>query len=571
MNQGLELRDRRLIAAAAASRVPECRRSLPILRRDQGGVQVGKRWNGWGSDGENQPLGERARRFLGERIDAAAPGPSASRETALRAVGPSRLPSSAGFDTEAAVRLDHAFGQSLPDWIALRSGRVGRCADGVAFPVSHEDALAALAAAKRLGAVVIPYGGGTSVVGHLRVPETERPVVHVSLEKLAGLQALDATNLTARFGAGTPGPAIEAALAPHGLVLGHYPQSFEYSTAGGWVVTRSSGQQSLRYGRIEQLLHGARLATPRGTLAVGGLPASSAGPDLREAVLGSEGRLGLVTDVTLRLRARAPTERFQAIFFPQWDAGLNAVRELTQGGVALSMLRYSSPVETETQLGLVEGHERAMAWLARYLRWRGAGAGACLLLAGVTGSEREARLAQAALGDAARRHHGVGAGASIGSSWAKNRFRAPYLRNSLWDVGYAVETVETCVPWSAASAMLAAIEGAGRAALAGEGERVHAFTHLSHVYRQGCSVYTTFVYRLAGDPDADLERWRRLKAAVSQAIVAGGGTISHQHGVGVDHAPYLEAEKGELGMGLLRAMARELDPAGMMNPGKLFA
>jgi alkyldihydroxyacetonephosphate synthase len=126
------------------------------------------------------------------------------------------------------------------------------------------------------------------------------------------------------------------------------------------------------------------------------------------------------------------------------------------------------------------------------------------------------------------------------------------------------------VPWSEASTMLAAIEGAGRASLAAEGERVHAFTHLSHVYRQGCSVYTTFVYRLAGDPDANLERWRRLKAAASQAVVAGGATISHQHGVGADHAPYLAAEKGELGMGVLRALACELDPAGMMNPGKLF-
>jgi alkyldihydroxyacetonephosphate synthase len=533
-------------------------------------VKVGKRWNGWGRDTEDDPLGERARRFLGERIGPATPAPSATREAALRSVGASRLPASTRFDTGAAVRLDHAFGQSMPDWIALRSGRVARCADGVAFASSHDDALAALDEAKRLGAMVIPYGGGTSVVGHLRVPEVDRPVVNVSLERLAALQGLDHKNLTARFGAGAPGPAIEAALAPHGLVLGHYPQSFELSTAGGWVVTRSSGQQSLRYGRIEQLFHGGTLATPRGTLAVGGLPASSAGPDLREVVLGSEGRLGLLTEVTLRLRPRAAHERFHAIFFPQWGAGLDAVRELAQSGVALSMLRYSSAVETETQLGLVEGHERAMAWLARYLRWRGVGAGACLLLAGVTGSEREARLAHSALCDTARRHRGVPTGASIGSSWAKNRFRAPYLRNGLWDAGYAVETVETCVPWSEASTMLAAIEGAGRASLAAEGERVHAFTHLSHVYRQGCSVYTTFVYRLAGDPDANLERWRRLKATASQAVVAGGATISHQHGVGADHAPYLAAEKGELGMGVLRALACELDPAGMMNPGKLF-
>ena len=530
-----------------------------------------RRWNGWGSDAEDAPLSERARRFLGERVGVAVPTASASRESALQAVGASRLPAATGFRTEAAIRLDHAFGQSTPDWIALRSGRVRRVADGVALPATHAEAAAALDEAKRLGALVIPYGGGTSVVGHLRVPEGDRPVVNISLERLAALQAVDAQNLTARFGAGAPGPAIEAALAAHGMTLGHFPQSFELSTAGGWVVTRSSGQQSLRYGRIEQLFHGGRLATPRGELAVGGLPASSAGPDLREAVLGSEGRLGLITEVTLRIRPRAVHERFHAIFFPHWDAGLAAVRALAQAGVALSMLRLANPVETETQLAMVEGHDGALQWLARYLRWRGIGDGACMLLAGVTGGEREARQARGALGEIAGRERGVGVGTVIGRAWAKNRFRGPYLRNSLWDAGFAVETMETCVPWSGATTMVGAIEGAGRAALAAEGERVHAFTHLSHVYRQGCSVYTTFVYRLAADVDADLERWRRLKSAVSDAVVAGSGTISHQHGVGEDHAPYLAAEKGELGLALLRAAARELDPGAIMNPRKLWA
>ena len=531
---------------------------------------MARRWNGWGSDAEAAPLTERARRFLAERVGVAVPAKSVSRETALQAVGASRMPAATAFRTDAAVRLDHAFGQSLPDWIAIRYGRIGRVADGVALPESHAAAAAALAAAKRAGAIVIPYGGGTSVVGHLRVPEGDRPVVNVSLEKLASLQAIDAHDLTARFGAGAPGPAIETALAAHGMTLGHYPQSFELSTAGGWVVTRSSGQQSLRYGRIEQLFHAGLLATPRGELAVGGLPASSAGPDLREAVLGSEGRLGLLTEVTLRIRPRAAHERFHAVFFPDWEAGLGAVRALAQAGVALSMLRYANPVETETQLALVEGHDGALAWLKRYLGWRGVGAGACLLLAGVTGSEREARQARGALGETVRGARGVAVGTAIGDGWAKNRFHGPYLRNALWDAGFAVETMETCVPWHDATAMVGAIEGAGRAALAAAGERVHVFTHVSHVYRQGCSVYTTFVYRLAGDPDADLERWRRLKTAVSQAIVAGGGTISHQHGVGIDHAPYLAAEKGELGMALLRAAARELDPEAMMNPGKLW-
>ena len=171
----------------------------------------------------------------------------------------------------------------------------------------------------------------------------------------------------------------------------------------------------------------------------------------------------------------------------------------------------------------------------------------------------------------ARRFRGVHVGKSIGKGWAKNRFRGPLLRNALWDLGYAADTVETCVNWPKATALMRAIEQTARDALAADNERVHAFTHLSHIYRQGCSIYSTFVFRSAGDADADLDRWRRLKARVSETIVAHGGTISHQHGVGVDHAPYLPAEKGALGMDLIRAMAREFDPDGMMNPGKLFA
>lgn len=532
---------------------------------------MGRRWNGWGDEGLHQALSERTLEFVRQRIGVGTPPVDASRPAALGSVPPTRLPRGTRFDTDFAVRLDHAFGQSFPNWIALRNGRAASCADGVALPTTEAEVQAALDEARRLGASVIGYGGGTSVVGHLNVLPGERPVVNISLARLSGLQSFDREALTATFGAGTPGPALESALRAHGLTLGHYPQSFEYSTLGGWVATRSSGQQSLRYGRIEALFHAARMVTPRGLLTVGGYPASSAGPDLREAVLGSEGRLGLLTDVTARVRPQPEVERFHAIFFPDWDHGLRAVRELAQAGIALSMLRYANARETETQLALVEGHRTALRWLARYLRVRGAGAGACMLLAGVTGSAAEARQARRGLLEIAAGEHGVHAGTGIGAAWARNRFRGPYLRNGLWDAGYAVETVETCVAWPRASEAMHAIESAGRQALAGEVERVLALTHLSHVYRQGCSVYSTFVFRSAGDPDANLERWRRLKTAVSAAVQASGGTISHQHGVGTDHLPYLPQEKGALGMDLMRAMARELDPEAMMNPGKLFA
>ncbi|TXH03417.1 MAG: FAD-binding oxidoreductase [Nevskiaceae bacterium] len=530
-----------------------------------------RRWNGWGDDADHFALTDDARLFLRQRIGEGRATADATREAALATVPASRLQSSTLFSTDAALRLDHARGQSFPDWIAMRSGRMGPYADGVALPSTHDEAVAALAEAARIGAIVIPYGGGTSVVGHLNVPQGDRPVVNISLERMNRLLALDETSMLATFGAGTPGPQVEAKLRAGGYLLGHFPQSYEYSTLGGWVVTRSSGQQSYRYGRIENLFAGGRLTTPRGELIVGGLPASSAGPDLREAVMGSEGRFGLLTEVTARIRRLPQREDFHGVFFPTWDLGLEAVRAMVQEDVALSMLRLSNEIETETQLALVAGHRNAIQWLQRYLRWRGCGPGQCMLMIGVTGSERECQLSRARALEIAAHYRGVHVGRFMGKAWAKNRFRGPYLRNSLWESGYAADTVETAINWPKVTPLMRAIEKAAAGALAEQGERVHAFTHLSHVYRQGCSIYSTFVYRSAGSYEADYERWRQLKGKVSAVIVEHGGTISHQHGVGVDHAPYLPAEKGEQGMALIRAMAREFDPQGMMNPGKLFA
>jgi alkyldihydroxyacetonephosphate synthase len=407
------------------------------------------------------------------------------------------------------------------------------------------------------------------VVGHLGVPAGDRPVLSLSLERMDRLLDLDTTSGLARFGAGTPGPRVEAQLAAHGWLLGHFPQSYELSTVGGWVVTRSSGQQSLRYGRIEQLFHAGRLATLKGEFRVGAVPASSAGPDLREAVLGSEGRLGVLTEATLRVRPLPEREAFHAVFFPSWDQGCAAIRGLAQGETPLSMLRLSNEVETETQLALA-GHPRLVSWLERYLRLRGAGAGKVMLLVGATGSAHGAgRSLREALA-ACRRHGGVHAGARPGAGWVKNRFRSAYLRNSLWEAGYAVDTMETCLNWPAVTPYMRAVEQAARGAFAADGEKVHAYTHLSHVYRPGCSVYSTFVWRASGDPDRERARWSRFKRAVSETIVAHGGTISHQHGVGADHAPYLQAEKGAVGLDLIRAMAREFDPDGLLNPGKLL-
>jgi alkyldihydroxyacetonephosphate synthase len=268
---------------------------------------------------------------------------------------------------------------------------------------------------------------------------------------------------------------------------------------------------------------------------------------------------------------RAPeAQQFVGVFFPDWASGLAAVRKIAQARLGLSMLRLANPAETFTTLKMA-GHDKAIGWLERVLSWRGAAEGKCLLFAGFTGDGaapvRAMRRAAAAVW---REHGGVSTGTLLGRKWEARRFAGVYLRNGLWDAGYAVDTMETACDWPHVDGMVNALETAGRAALAQHGERTHCYTHLSHVYAQGSSVYSTFVYRIGPDYDSALARWRSLKTAVGDAIVARGGTITHQHGVGKDHARWLAAEKGATGMSAIAAMVREFDPRGVMARGNLL-
>ncbi|NPV66056.1 MAG: FAD-binding oxidoreductase [Anaerolineae bacterium] len=528
-----------------------------------------RRWNGWGDDTQDYPLPEGAAHFLEEALGPATPPVDAALEDVLATAPPSRLPPHPLIVTDAETRLRHTRGQSFPDWVALRSGRIGPLPDGVAFPTAGEEVRELLRYARDAGARVIPYGGGTSVVGHINPLPGDAPVLTISLARMNHLESLDEASGLARFGAGVTGPDLEAQLRARGFTLGHYPQSFEFSTLGGWIATRSSGQQSLGYGRIERLFSGGVVETPTGTLVLPDFPASAAGPDLREIVLGSEGRLGVITQASVRASRLPQVEAFHGVFLPDWERGREAVRAIAGAGLPLSMLRLSTPGETITTLALA-GHDRLIGALERMLALRGVKDEKCMLIIAVTGWEKVARTAlREALG-LCKEHGGIHVGQTFGKQWHKSRFRTPYLRNTLWERGYGVDTLETAAPWERIPALVTAIESALHSALADVDERVHVFTHLSHVYPHGSSVYTTYIFRLAADPEENLRRWRALKGRASEAIVAGGGTISHQHGVGVDHAPYLAAEKGALGLGAIRALCAYFDPDGLLNPGKLI-
>jgi len=526
------------------------------------------RWNGYGDETITLPLSESARVYFSQILGSAERPQDVDRASVM--IPPSQLLSNPHallhFDDE--LRLRHALGQSFPDLAAKRFGSISRFPDAVAFPESDEEVVDLLAWARTAGAQVIPFGGGTSVVGGvnpLKREEDDRPVVTISLARLNDLRNLNETSQLATFGAGTLGPYVEAQLRAHGFTLGHYPQSFEYSSLGGWVATRSSGQQSLGYGRIESLFAGGTIETPSGRIMLPPMPASAAGPDLRQLILGSEGRLGIITEATVRVRRLPEIESFYGVMFPDWITGIKAAREAMQSGIPLSMMRFSNPTETETFLHM-PAHQGSVELLRSLLRWKNFTAEKCLMLFGITGGKRLAKMARRAMLDLTHEHHGLWLNEAIGNQWAKTRFRSAYLRDTLWEHGYAVDTLETAVTWD----MVPQASQIILQALADAVAPVLPMVHLSHFYRDGASLYFSFLFRVGVTMEATMLRWQALKEAGSQAVMAVGGTISHQHGVGLDHRPYLEQEKSKLGIEVLKDVQRFLDPLGIMNPGKLM-
>ena len=528
-----------------------------------------RRWNGWGDDSVTYPLPPTARDYIERILGRGSLIQDASLQDSLASVPSSRFPAHPHIKTDPFERLTHARGQSLPDWIALRSGRILNYPDGVAYPQDRSDLIDLLNFSRDSGAILIPYGGGTSVVGHINPLPSSDPVLTVDLSHLNHLLDLDETSGLASFEAGISGPQIEKILNARGYTLGHFPQSFELSTLGGWIATRSSGQQSYHYGRIEDLFAGGRMETFHGPLDMPVHPASAAGPDIKQIILGSEGRLGIISSAAVRIQPLPEVESFQAAFFHDWQSGSDAVREIAQAGISVSMLRLSNSLETETTLAL-SGKDDLVRWADRALNWIRYDQDRCLLIYGLTGDRKTVRFASRQAAQVIRSHAGLPTGSTIGKMWRKSRFLSPYLRNSLWEAGFALDTLETALPWSKVHSCALDVLNSLKYGLQSLEEHVLVFAHLSHVYRDGASLYVTYLYRRSSDPDQTLHRWQLLKSAASQVIISHQGTISHQHGVGLDHRDYLVEEKGVIGIQMLKAIDQYMDPTGTLNPGKLF-
>ncbi|MER7583635.1 FAD-binding oxidoreductase [Kitasatospora sp. NPDC097691] len=520
------------------------------------------KWNAWGDPALAKELSADIKGLLAAALGVtgdADPGPSAD-EVVLR---PSRISADDLKALAAAVGDDHvsdadadrlprAGGKSTPDLLRRRSRGQQDAPDAVVLPGTEQELAAVLAVCAERRIAVVPFGGGTSVVGGLD-PECGglQAVVSLDLRRFDQLLDLDETSGEAVLGAGLTGPAAEALLAERGWELGHYPQSFRYATIGGFAATRSSGQDSAGYGRFDDMVRGLRVVTPVGQLDLGRAPASAAGPDLRQLFLGSEGTLGVITAVRLRVHPLPAVKAYEAWSFPDFATGTAALRAVEQQGTGPTVIRLSDEAETMVNLATTEQIGGAPAVTG------------CLAVTVFEGDAEQVSARHHATREALLAAGATSLGETAARSWEHGRFNAPYLRDSLLTAGALCETLETAAEWSRLPALRAAVTEALTTALPG----ALVLCHISHVYPTGASLYFTVVAALGEDP---LTRWGAAKRAAGDAIVGAGGTITHHHAVGIDHRPWMTDEVGDLGVRILRAVKAELDPAGILNPGKLI-
>jgi alkyldihydroxyacetonephosphate synthase len=547
------------------------------------------KWWGWGDEGvsfthEDKPaLGPFLERNLAIDVDRITSRPIAFEE--LEVAEPelseqlrAALEAAAGAEhvsTDALDRVVHARGKCLRDLVRHRRGDTGRVPDVVVRPGDEAALSALMEAALDADAVVIPFGGGTNISGSLEAPAGEdRTVISVDLGRMDAVLAVDADARLARIQAGAFGPELEAQLNARGWTLGHFPDSFTHSTLGGWIATRSSGMQSDKYGDVADLTRGLRVVTPAGTLVTRPIPHTSTGPSVREMVLGSEGRLGIISEATVHVH-RVPERRIiLGYLFPTWSAALAAMRDIAESEGAPSVTRVSDSYETafsfatkkaDTPLDRLKS--RALReFLERRLDYDLEAM--CLSFIGYEGTKRHVARQRRLVGRIVKRHGGLCIGSSPGELYDQKKFDTPYIRDYLLDRGALGDVSETAAPWSRLEGLYDRVMAAARGSFDELGVTGYVMCHLSHSYHSGACLYFTFAFKPSGLRD-ELDEYDTIKAAIQQTFVDCGATLSHHHAVGTEHARWLEEDISAPGVHMLQALFEGTDPGGNLNPDKI--
>ncbi|MDF1848224.1 MAG: FAD-binding oxidoreductase [Parvibaculaceae bacterium] len=547
------------------------------------------RWNGWGPAKQENPLPDGAPQWawiketLGMAVLPSTPAKRLSDITLPPChLSAGEIKSLEDLVGENQVRTDdyerafHARGKSYHDLLYVRAGDLDVAPDAVVYPRAAGEVQSVLAYCAENDMSVVPFGGGSSVVGGVNATARSATdkVITLDLTLMDGVHDVDRVAMTARIDAGIYGPHLEEKLNAQGLTLGHYPQSFEYSTLGGWIAARGAGQQSNRYGKAEKWVVSTRLATPNGPWSTEEFPASAAGPNLNQLVAGSEGTLGVICDATVKIHEKPQAKDYRGYLFKDFATGVEVARSINHADIPVAMVRLSDAAETyffQTFGSSSTGGLKSKLQNA-YLKWKGFTKDPCLMLIGLEGDKETVEWAKERTGTICKKAGALAIGSSAGDRWYHGRFSSPYSRDPMMDRGIGVDTLETATPWSNIlklhEKMIDAIQTALDENMGEPGQKGIVMGHVSHSYPDGASLYFTFVF--PRDLKDEVGQWQRVKRAASDAIAANGGTISHHHGVGADHTPWMAEEKGAMGMTVLKTLKAELDPKGIMNPGKLF-
>jgi alkyldihydroxyacetonephosphate synthase len=548
------------------------------------------KWWGWGDDGisfthDDKPaLAPFVKEKIGidlnsgsapvmdfDQLDVADPVLPGELRTALEdAVGAKNV------STDPMDRVVHTYGKSLRDLVRIRRGDVGRLPDVIVFPGSEHEVATLFDAAIAADAVVIPFGGGTNISGSLEAPRGEtRTVISVDLGRMNTVIEIDEASGLARIQAGALGPWLEEQLNARGFTIGHFPDSFTYSTLGGWIATRSSGMQSDKYGDIADLTRAVRVVTPNGLLETRPVPTTSTGPSVREMILGSEGRLGIITEATVHVH-RLPQERvILGYLFPDWQAGLAAMTDIAASDASPSVTRVSDAKETAFSFATSKDSgflgKLQTTVLKQYLqRRKGFDLEAmCLSFIGYEGAPEHVKRNKSLVGDIVKSHGGLCVGAGPGELYDQKKFDTPYIRDFLLDRGGMADVSETSAPWGRLLDLYNGVTDAAWKTFGDLGVQGWIMCHLSHSYHAGACLYFTFAFKPTTDAQA-LPEYDAVKQAIQSEFMARGATLSHHHAVGREHQEWLAEDISPAGVAMVRALLDGVDPGHNLNPGKII-
>lgn len=474
--------------------------------------------------------------------------------------------------TDQERRLKKALGKSYPDLLKIVTNQPVHLPDAVVSATDHNEVLEVLNVCSQYNIQVVPYGGGTNVVGALNMKAYERPRITLDMTRMKNLLHIDEVNHTAVFEAGIYGPEIESLLNAKGFSLGHFPQSFQYSSLGGWIATRSAGQESSGYGRIEEMVISVKVATPARTLTTSPFEGDAEGVNLKSLFFGSEGMLGVVTEAMVRIHTSPQTKKWLVAVFPAFQNGIEAIKDLIQKNIIPTVVRYSDPQETFIQSLFTKEDRSLLSKLKssiskRLLKLKGMQTPSLLMMR-FDGEKEECQWKTKVALQIFRHYNGFSAGTSLGKKWETSRFSLPYLRDALIERGIFVDTMETVLPWDQIDKFKQTVLTELQRSKAFGYERGILLAHLSHVYPTSSSIYCTVI--TAQDKENPQAQWEEIKNIVTNVIIKCGGALSHHHSVGRDHQPWYIAKTDALTREILRSVKRTIDPNHILNPGKLF-